>query len=337
MQTKGIVFPRPGEVKIQEMELDHPSRGHVLIKTKLSLISTGTELTALSGKFTPQSAWGRYVKYPFYPGYSNYGVVQEVGEGVEGLRPGDRVVSTAPHFEYVMVSADKVFKVPEGVSDTEAPFFDLACTVINSVRLSKLALGGSSVVVGLGLLGQLACLFSRLAGAFPVIGVDLSEFRLGLARKLGATATLKGMSEEARDAVSSLTKGRMADVVFEVTGNPEAIPPELALLKRQGRLILLSSPRGPTTLDFHDLVNAPSNIIIGTHVTSQPSCETPYNQWTMGRNTELFFDLISGGVVSVKELVSEVRPWEEAKQVYADLLDPFGKRLNAMGILLDFR
>jgi len=77
-----------------------------------------------------------------------------------------------------------------------------------------------------------------------------------------------------------LTKGEITDITFEVTGNPKVIPQAIKLVKPLGKFILLSSPRGPSLLDFHDEVNAPSRIIIGTHFSSQPVYETPYNPWT---------------------------------------------------------
>jgi len=104
------------------------------------------------------------------------------------------------------------------------------------------------VVVGVGILGQLTCQFSRLSGGFPVIAVDLSERRLELAKKLGAVSALQPEKEDVEKQILTLTKGRGADVVFEVTGNPKLIPWELELVKRQGRFTLLISPRGTSTL-----------------------------------------------------------------------------------------
>jgi len=337
MIGKRVVFTKPKQVEIQDYEVPSPSKGQVLIRTKLTLISTGTELTALSGNFSPTSYWATYVKYPFLPGYSNYGVVEEVGKETK-LNVGDRVVSSSPHAQYVVSDEAEAFRVPDGISDEEAPFFNLAATVMNSIRLARVSMGEAVVVVGLGILGQLACQFARVSGAYPVMCADISGYRLELAKRLGANAVIKGNDEKKWiDDVRSITRGRMADAVFEVTGNPDAIPHEIPLLKRQGRLIILSSPRGPTTMDFHDLVNAPSTVIMGTHATSQPTCETPYNQWTMARNVELFFEMLLDRMVSVKEMVSEVIRFEEAREVYERLSDPFGYRLNVMATLLDFR
>ncbi len=337
MLCRKIVFKRAKEVAIEETDVPNPSSGQILVKSLVTLISTGTELTMLSGDFPKGSVWDRITRYPLTPGYSNCGEVKDIGKRVSDLKVGDRVVSDAPHGEYALVKGDLAVKIPEGISDEEATFWNLSATVMNGVRLANIRLGESVVVVGAGILGQLACQYSRLCGGFPVMVVDLSEKRLEMAKKMGATATLQSGKDEVQDRISVLTKGRGADVVFEVTGNPQVIPWELSLVKQQGRLILLSSPRAPTSLDFHDYMNWPSRIIVGTHVSSHPAFETPFNPWTRKRNTELFFDLVSSGVVKVRDLITHRYQWTRAKEVYKKLMDPMGERLQVVGVLLDFR
>jgi len=337
MRFRRLVFKEPKKVEIEEDNLPELLPNQILIKTRVTLISTGTELTMLSGEYPKGSVWNNITKYPVFPGYSNCGVVEKVGGNVQKFNVGDRVSSAAPHAEYAVIEEDRAVKVPDGISDDEATFGTLSATVMNSVRLANIKLGESVIVVGVGILGQLACQFSRLCGGFPVIAVDLSRRRLDIAQKLGVTATIQPKEEDAERRIMELTKGRGGDVVFEVTGNPKIIPWELKLVKRQGRLILLSSPRGMTELDFHDLVNWPSRTIIGTHTSSHPSHETPYNPWTWEKNVQLFFELLSAGLVSVKDLITDRYKWTEAEEAYRRLLDPLGERLQVLGVLLDFR
>jgi len=337
MRFRRVVFKGPKRVEIEESELPKPSPNQILIRTQVTLISTGTELTMLSGEYPKGSVWNNITKYPVTPGYSNCGIVEKIGENVQKFRVGDRVSSTAPHAEYAVVREDRAVKVPDGISDEEATFGTLSATVMNSVRSANIKLGESVVIVGVGILGQLACQFSRLCGGFPVIAIDLSRKRLEIAKRLGATVTIQPEEEDVERRIMELTKGRGVDVVFEVTGNPKIIPWELSLVKRQGRLILLSSPRGVTELDFHDLVNWPSRTIIGTHTSSHPSHETPYNPWTWERNIQLFFELLSARLVNVKDLITDRYKWTEAKQAYQRLLDPLGERLQALGVILDFK
>ncbi|MCR8489004.1 MAG: zinc-binding dehydrogenase [candidate division WOR-3 bacterium] len=345
--SKKVVFRKPREVSIEEEDLPSPSRGQVLIKTLVTLISAGTELTMLSGDYPKGSIWSM-MNYPCTPGYSNCGIVVEVGEDVKEVNVGDRVLSFAGHSEYVLVDVDRILaKVPEEVSDEEAAFGTLAATSMNAVRLARISLGECVVIVGMGILGQLTAQFCKLSGGFPVIAIDISEKRLEIAKKLGVIVTLNPRRDNVENEISFITEGQGADVVFEVTGSPEVIPWALNLVKPirntfppesgrpvLGRYVQLSSPRGPSTIDFHDQVNFPSRIIIGAHESSHPVFETPYNPWTRRKNIKLFFELIKAGMVDVKGLVTHKYPLSEAKYVYEKLLDP-AKRLNMLGILFD--
>ncbi|MEM3546231.1 MAG: zinc-binding dehydrogenase [Candidatus Bathyarchaeia archaeon] len=336
MKSLRLVFPKPFEVEIEEFEVGEPNSGHVLIETELTLISTGTELTALTGDFPKPSAWSSYVKYPFIPGYTCIGRVLKIGPNVTGFKIGDRVAAVTPHARHSLAKAEDLVKVPEEVKLEHACLHTIAAGVMNSVRLAHVSLGEAVVVVGLGLLGQMTVLFSRLCGAFPVIAVDVADKRLELARLSGATASIKYTGyEDLEREIKRLTDGRMADVVFEVTGNPNVIPWAIKLAKKPlGRFIVLSSPRGPTTLDFHDEVNSPSRIIIGTHFGSQPFYETPYNPWTRKRNTELFFNLLKANIINLNHFITHVYPWRKASEAYKMLVE---NRTQALAVLLDFR
>lgn len=126
----------------------------------------------------------------------------------------------------------------------------------------------------------------------------------------------------------------MADVVFEVTGNPDIIPKEFEALRPQGRMVLLSSPTGPTaSFDFHDLCNSPSYSIIGAHNGSHPDNATPYNQWTQHRHAELFFDYLADGELELAPLISHRAPYAKAPELYAMLLED---RSRAMGVILEW-
>jgi len=337
MLSKRIVFTKPKHLEIEDYDVPPTSRDQILVKTLTTLVSTGTELTIFSGEFPKGSHWDHYGQFPFVAGYSNCGRVVEIGEGVDEFRVEDRVVSDAPHTEYALIRKDNAIKVPDQISDEEATFHNLAATVLNSIRLANIKLGECVVIVGAGILGQLACQFSRLCGGFPIIAVDLSEMRLKLAKELGVNTILQPGKDEVKETIFSISKNRGADVVFEVTGNPDVVPWALSLVKHQGRYIQLSSPRGPSTVDFHDEVNWPSRIIIGAHTMSHPEFETPYNPWTIKRNVELFFDLLSARKINVKKLITNRYEWTKAKEVYQMLLEPTRERLKTLGVILDFR
>jgi 2-desacetyl-2-hydroxyethyl bacteriochlorophyllide A dehydrogenase len=328
-----VVFLAPLQVELEEYAVGEPGPGQVLLKTEKTLISTGTELTGLSGEFPPGSAWANYVRYPWYPGYSYVGRVMQVGEGVTDLQPGALVVAGLRHASLAVVERRAVRPVPSEISADEATFARLAATVLNGVRRAHIELGDVTVIVGAGLLGQLAAQFARLSGAFPLIGVDIAEGRLQLAARLGVHHTLCMPVEDAPAEVLRLSKGRGADVVFEVTGNPAVIPPLLRLARREGRVILLGSPRGPSQVDFHDEVHRLGLYLIGAHGSTHPAVETPHYPWTRERHEELFFDLLAAGLVNVHALITHRFAAVDAAAAYGMLLED---RTRALGVILDW-
>jgi 2-desacetyl-2-hydroxyethyl bacteriochlorophyllide A dehydrogenase len=334
MTSYRVVFPRPREVVLEAFEPEAPGEGQVLVEGEVSLISTGTELTALSGDFPEGSVWARYVRYPFPAGYSHVGVVRRVGPGVTELQEGDRVSSMAGHVGQAVVAVAGARRVPDSVSSEEAAFTTLAQIVLNGIRRGRVALGESVVVVGAGLLGQLAVQFARCCGALPIISVDPACERLATAQRHGATHVVPQLIDAAQEAVAESTRGRMADVVFEVTGSPAVIPGALRLARRLGRVVLLGSPRGPVSVDFHDEAHTLGLEIIGAHNSTHPPAETPHTPWTLTRHAELFYDLLGHGRVSVGDLVTHRYPWEQAPEAFQMLLED---RSRALGVLLQWR
>lgn len=328
-----VVFAGPRRVEVEDRPVPKARAGEVLIRTHCTLISTGTELSRLLGDQPQGLIWTKSSRYPSLPGYSSVGTVIEVGEGVSEQLVGRRVASRAPHAAFVTQSLDNFWPLAENVADEEGTFSTLGIICLNGVRRSRLIFGESAVVYGLGLLGQLTARLCHFAGARPVAGVDVSAHRLGFLPERPGFVRVPA-DGDAQAAVSQATAGRMADVVFELTGNPDVIPKEFAVLHPQGRCILLSSPLRPTqSFDFHDLCNAPSHTIIGAHSGSHPEHATLDNPWTLLRDRELFSDLLSNGDIEVSSLITRREPVERAPQAYADLTEDRGRE---MGVILEF-
>jgi 2-desacetyl-2-hydroxyethyl bacteriochlorophyllide A dehydrogenase len=326
-----IVFPKPGEVVLEDREVPKIKENEVLVRTKKSLISIGTELTILSGQFPHKSYWANYGRYPFIPGYSNIGEVVEIGLNVSKDLLGKTVASYSPHALYNAVPQDALRFVPSEISHEDASFFTIAEIVMNGVRRSQLTFGESVVVYGAGLLGQLTARICKIAGAKPIIVVDVSDYRLSFLPN--NIARINPSTQDVVSEVRRLTKERLADIVFEVTGNPNIITEELKCLRRLGRFVVLSSPRGPSTIDLHDFCNAPSFTFIGAHNSSHPPVETLNNPWTYKRHAELFFDLLLSKELDVSKLITHRVSYKDAPKVYDELLED---RTKAIGVVLDW-
>ena len=332
MSNPSIVFTAPGQVEVLDRPVPRPAAREVLIRTRRSLISTGTELTLLSGQARESSVWAGLSRYPQQIGYSNVGEVAEVGEGVDPSWVGKRVETHTRHALWVTCPADKLRAVPGEVSDEEAAFSSLAEVAMNGLRRVGLTWGESVAVFGLGLLGQLAVRLCALAGAGPVIGIEPSGFRRGLMPQGLLFHVLDGQGE-LEATVRRLNAGRALDVVIELTGNPQVIPQEPLLLRDQGRFLLLSSPRDATLFDFHDLCNRRSLTIVGAHGFSHPPAETPNTPWTGRRHGELFLARIATGHLSIRELVSHRFPYDRAADAYRLLTE---RREEAMGVVFEW-
>ena len=97
INTPAVFFDGPRQCSVREQELEWPLPGHVLVRSQLTLISTGTELTLYSGEFPAQSKWAGMARYPFTPGYANIGVVEDIGDGVDPGWMGTRVATRGRH------------------------------------------------------------------------------------------------------------------------------------------------------------------------------------------------------------------------------------------------
>jgi 2-desacetyl-2-hydroxyethyl bacteriochlorophyllide A dehydrogenase len=333
METATIVFPRPREVVVESRALPEPAPGELLIQTRLSLISTGTELTILAGDFPSQSFWAAYGKFPFVAGYSNVGIVREVGDRTDRSWIGRRVATRTPHAAWTIAKAADAVAIPDQVADERAVFFALAGIVMNAVRRGRVRWGEAVVIFGLGLLGQLAVRLCELCGARRVFAVDVAAPRLALLPDKPAISAVNARTEDPGKVIRDRNHGRLADVAFEVTGDPKLIAGEFAALRRQGRFVVLSSPRGPSAFDFHDLCNAPSFTIIGAHEMSHPAHETYDHPWTRMQHYRLFFDYVLDGRLDPAPLLSDRVAYREAPSIYSKLLTD---RASHMGVALDW-
>ncbi len=329
-----IVFPEKQVAELQNREVTPPGEGEVLVKNNKSLISIGTEMAAFSGDYPEGSVWEEFFPYPFDAGYAAAGEIVEIGKNVDKSLLGKRVGTTAPHCRYAKVPLSDLRIIQrDEVSDEEAVFYIIAQIVMRGIRMSKVGWGESAVIFGTGLLGHFAACFCRLSGAKPVIAVDTSDFRLDILPDEKSLIKVNPIKQNLQDIVKEHTRGRMADIVFEVTGNSKLIPDEFKVLHDIGRFVVISSPRDKTEFDFHDLCNRPSHTIIGAHNYSHPEVGTYENPWTGKRHCELFFDLVADKELDVKRMISHRTNYKNAPEIYYKLLED---RSKYMGIVIDW-
>jgi 2-desacetyl-2-hydroxyethyl bacteriochlorophyllide A dehydrogenase len=326
-----VCFAGRGRVEVIREPVRPVADGHLLIAATCSLISTGTELTALHGTYDPGTHWDRWVSYPFRPGYSLVGRVVEAGKGCEDVAAGTRVVARVPHQQYVSLPRDDVVLVPDSISDEDAAWYAMATISQNGVRRASPQLGDCVVVVGLGLLGQLVVQYSRLLGAREVVAVDTAPMRLEIATKHGATVALESAVADVGDVVLELTNGAGADVVYDVTGAAPVLQSALGLVRRLGKLLLLGDSGRPDQQHLTGDIVTRGISLIGAHDSNPPAIPSDHTPWSKPEMGRLFFRYLERGEMRVSDLVTHRFDAEDAADAYALLTTA---RDTAMGVIL---
>jgi L-iditol 2-dehydrogenase len=253
--VKAVVIEAPGVVALRELEAPSAGPGEVVVRSRAAGVCR-TDLEVLRGELDR-----RWVRYPCVPGHEWSGEIAELGEGVQGLGPGDRVVCegivpclrcrrclagdtnlcvnydqlgftrVGGYGELVLAPARIVHRLPEHVSFEAGVLVEPASVVLRALERARLAAGEAVGVVGVGTLGSLAIVLSRLAGPVRLVAYGIREEELELARRLGADETIDVSAGE--PPVGEL------DLVLETAGAVPAVELATRLVREGGRVVLL--------------------------------------------------------------------------------------------------
>lgn len=333
MDSLNVVFTAKDTVEVRLEAVPELKAGQILVQSQRSLISSGTECICLQRNFAEGTHWHDWVKYPFRPGYCNAGRVLEIGAGAGAFKPGDRVAVRANHKQHYVCEAAAAVKIPDGVSDEDAAWFGMASIAQTGVRRAEHELGDAVAIVGLGLLGQLVTQFTRLFGAREVIAIDTSAARLKMAAAHGATQALQVSAADALEPVRQLTDGRLADVVYDITGFYAVFPSALRLARNFGKLLLLGDSGNPSEQRLTPDVIRRGLRIIGAHDNHSPAAASDYVHWTKANMAALFFTYLQRGQMRVSGLVTHRYSPQQAPEAYKMLTTD---RSGAMGVIFDW-
>jgi L-iditol 2-dehydrogenase len=325
MEATRVCWPEAGRAVLETFTLREPGPGEVAVETEVTLISPGTERATFLG--LPNTP-GRF---PSYPGYSSVGRVTALGEGVTALAAGDRVVSWAGHASHAVTSAARCWKLPEELPLEEAVYCSLAGIGLQAVRKARVELGEAVLVVGLGLVGNLALQLARLQGGLPAIGLDLEHTRCETAIACGADACFDPRDPGTAAAIDAATEGRGPAVVIEATGSPEPVNEALALAGNGARVVLLASTRGVTETNFYRDVHRKGLTILGAHNAARPPQDSSPGFWTLDDDSRCVLRLMLAGRLHLRPLTSQFIPWQEAPHAYEQLAT-WGK--EALGVVI---
>ena len=321
---KQIVFIKENLAELvegEEINLAKVPDGEVAVKTEISTISCGTERANIMGE---KNVWGNSDFVPPFPrklGYSSAGTVFAIGKGVSLVKVGDRVVVHGGyHKNYNIVSEEQTVKIPDEVDFSSAAITYISAFPLAAVRKTKLEIGESCLIMGLGVLGQCAVRFARIAGAYPVIAADPKAERRELALKGGADYAFDSTEKGFAEKVKEITGGGV-NTCIEVTGVGAGLNGALDCMAKLGRVALLGCTRNKEfTIDYYKKVHYPGITLIGAHTMARPNVESYPHYWTHNDDIKAALNLIKCGRLDLKSMVSETHSPYDCAEVYNRLV-----------------
>lgn len=357
-----------GKTYIIEAPCPKVSKNYILINTRTSLISAGTERMLVGfGKASylqkartqPEKvkmvlekvttdgigatldAVKSKLAQPIPLGYCNVGVVSSIGDGVVGLSQGDRVVSNGSHADVVKVPKNLCVKIPDQVDDETASFVVVGSIGLQGVRLAQPTLGECVVVVGAGLIGLLTVQLLRAQGC-RVLAIDFDQSKLDLARQFGAETCNLNQGEDPVEKGMSFSRGCGVDAVIitAATNSHEPIRQAAEMSRKRGRIVLV----GVVGLNLNRAE------FYEKELTFQVSCSygpgrydvsyedmgndypLPFVRWTEQRNFEAVLDMMASGQINVKPLISKRFAFEDAQSAYKNLTE----NNSDLGVILEY-
>jgi len=343
---------KTGQTTLVEVPAPQAKDGAVLIQTRRSLVSLGTERMLVEfGKAnlldkarqqpdkvkmvldkiktdglqtTVRSVFNK-LEQPIPLGYCNAGTVIALGAGVTDLQVGDRVASNGPHAEVVSVPRNLVAKIPDNVPDEAAAFTVIGAIGLQGIRLIAPTLGETVVVIGLGLIGLLTADLLRLNGC-RVVGVDLDDAKLEIARAKGIVTCNPAKGDDPVKFVQDITGGVGADgvIITASAKNNDIISRAARMSRQRGKIVLI----GVVGLDLSRAE------FYEKELTFQVSCSygpgrydddyeqkgrdypLPFVRWTENRNFQTILQLLGTGLLDVTPFVTEVVPLAEFDRIY---------------------
>jgi predicted dehydrogenase/threonine dehydrogenase-like Zn-dependent dehydrogenase len=361
-----------GELTLLEVPAPDTPRGGILVRTQASLVSAGTErsMVAFGEKNLLQKARSRpdlvqqtiekarrdgildtidtvrnRLEQPSTLGYSAAGLVIDAGPD-SGFRVGDRVACAgagiASHAQILAVPRNLALRLPDEVSFEEGAFCTVGAIALHGIRLGAPQLGEVTVVIGLGLLGQLAVQMLRAAGC-TVLGTDPQQSRAELAMSLGVQWAGTDTAElTAR--VAALSSGRGADAVFIAADTPSNQPVELAaeVARSRGTVISIGTvgtdlPRKPyfeKELEFRVSRSYGPGRYDDDYERKGHDYPYDYVRWTENRNMQAFATMVASGSVRIAPLITHRFDIEQGIAAYDVVLsranEPF------LGVMLQY-
>ena len=319
---KVAVLTAPQTIMLETRSAPVPKPDEVLIKVRHAGIC-GSDLHYYEhGRIGTQK-----VQYPMVLGHEVGGEIAEIGSTVTGLQVGDLVAvepqktcgkcafcktgrynlcpsvvfwATPPidgaFSEYVTHPADMVYKLLEGMDTSEGALMEPLAIGFHVSNQAEAKTGESAIILGAGTIGLVTLLALKARGITEVYITDLVNYRLEMAKKLGARQVFNARNVDVPGTVSEMTGGRGVDIVFEMAGSSVTTQATVDLVKRGGRIVLVGYAQDVVRFDFRKLIMKEASIR------------------TSRRYRNIYpvaMQAVSDGLISVKELVTDTYPFKD--------------------------
>lgn len=304
---------------LQIAELDLPDElcfGQVLVKIKYSGIC-GAQINEIEGAKGPDKF------LPHLLGHEGVGSVIEVGPSARTVKPGDTVVlhwrqsdgiqSETPSYgwdgrkvnagwvttfnNYAVISENRLTVIPEDFDMKIAPLFGCAVTTAMGVinNDAKVKIGQSVVIFGVGGVGLNVVQAAEMVSAYPIIGIDLLDNKLDMARSFGASHAFNSKNtKNLNKEIEKIVGNKGADVVIDTTGNARVIEQAYALTHPDGKTILVGVPTKGANVSIYTLPLHFKKVLTGSYGgSSEPHIDIPR-----------YIDLIQAGKMSLDGIIT---------------------------------
>ena len=330
---KAAVFVEPGRIVLEEKPIPDVGPGDALVRVTTTTIC-GTDVHILKGEYPVEP--GRIV------GHEPVGVIEELGQGVAGYQPGQRVIVGAItpcgqcfscldghqaqcgdtaiggwrfgntidgcQAEYLLVpnAQANLTLIPDGLSDEQVLMCpDIMSTGFGGAESGEIKIGDTVAVFAQGPIGLCATAGAKLKGATRIIGVDTVSKRLEMSREMGADIVIDFQQVDPVDEIMRITDGRGVDVAIEALGTQETFENCLRVLKPGGVLSSLGVYSGKLTLPLDAIAAG-----LGDHRVVTTLC--PGGKERMRR----LINVVASGRVNLESLVTHRFKLDEIEDAY---------------------
>jgi L-iditol 2-dehydrogenase len=297
----GVVHAK-GDIRYEDIDNPQVTPGKVLIKVKY---------TGICGSDIPRVNGDACHFFPNVLGHEFSGTVEEVGEGVTTLKPGDRVAgiplipcmqcedcrkgdySLCKHYsfigsrefgsfaQYVLVPEKNAVKFSDEVSFEKGAFFEPASVALHGLRKVEYKGGKTVAVLGGGTIGMLTMQWAKIFGAKKVVVFDILEERLELAKRLGADAVVNSGKKDFMDEVNAMTGGRGFDYVYETAGNTITMKMAFTLAANKAQICFIGTPTRELSFLIEEWENMNRKEFILTGSWMSYSAPFPGDEWEL--------------------------------------------------------